>query len=164
MRILIILLVFCASSHNAIAQESFLRQVYAQAENDYNLGRIEQASTALIDNMKEFHGNLRQSSIRLLVLCWIGLDETEKAEEWTAKLLAEDPYYTASPQDPQRFIDLVENTKRGLTAKITTASSHAETLAEVPVPTTLITEDMIRNCGGQNLQEVLAAYVARHLQ
>lgn len=159
MRILIILLVFCASSHNAIAQESFLRQVYAQAENDYNLGRIEQASTALIDNMKEFHGNLRQSSIRLLVLCWIGLDETEKAEEWTAKLLAEDPYYTASPQDPQRFIDLVENTKRGLTAKITTASSHAETLAEVPVPTTLITEDMIRNCGGQNLQEVLAAYV-----
>lgn len=159
MRILIILLVFCASSHNSIAQESFLRQVYTQAENDYNLGRIEQASTALLDNMKEFHGNLRQSSIRLLVLCWIGLDETEKAEEWTAKLLAEDPYYTASPQDPQRFIALVENTKRGLTAKITTASSHAETLAEVPVPTTLITEDMIRNCGGQNLQEVLAAYV-----
>lgn len=159
MRILIILLFLCASSLNAIAQESFLRQVYTQAENDYNLGRIEQASTALLDNMKEFHGNLRQSSIRLLVLCWIGLDETEKAEEWTAKLLAEDPYYTASPQDPQRFIALVENTKRGLTAKITTASSHAETLAEVPVPTTLITEDMIRNCGGQNLQEVLAAYV-----
>ena len=159
MRILIILLFLCAASLNAIAQESFLRQVYTQAENDYNLGRIEQASTALLDNMKEFHGNLRQSSIRLLVLCWIGLDETEKAEEWTAKLLAEDPYYTASPQDPQRFIALVENTKRGLTAKITTASSHAETLAEVPVPTTLITEDMIRNCGGQNLQEVLAAYV-----
>ena len=54
---------------------------------------------------------------------------------------------------------MVENIKRGLTAKITTASSHAESLAEVPVPTTLITEDMIRNCGGQNLQEVLAAYV-----
>ena len=159
MRILIILLFLCASSLNAIAQESFLRQVYTQAENDYNLGRIEQASTALLNNMKAFQGNLRESSLRLLVLCWLGLDETEKAEEWTAKLLAEDPYYTASPQDPQRFIDLVENTKRGLTAKITTASSHAETLAEVPVPTTLITEDMIRNCGGQNLQEVLAAYV-----
>lgn len=159
MRILIILLFLCASSLNAIAQESFLRQVYTQAENDYNLGRIEQASTALLNNMKAFQGNLRESSLRLLVLCWLGLDETEKAEEWTAKLLAEDPYYTASPQDPQRFIALVENTKRGLTAKITTASSHAETLAEVPVPTTLITEDMIRNCGGQNLQEVLAAYV-----
>ena len=159
MRILIILLFLCASSLNAIAQESFLRQVYTQAENDYNLGRIEQASTALLNNMKAFQGNLRESSLRLLVLCWLGLDETEKAEEWTAKLLAEDPYYTASSQDPQRFIDLVENIKRGLTATITTASSHAESLAEVPVPTTLITEEMIHNCGGQNLQEVLAAYV-----
>ena len=159
MRILIILLILCASNLKAFAQESSLRQVYTQAENDYNLGRIEQASTALLDHMKAFQGNLRESSIRLLVLCWLGLDETEKAEEWTARLLAEDPYYTASSQDPQRFIDMVENIKRGLTAKITTASSHAETLAEVPVPTTLITEDMIRNCGGQNLQEVLAAYV-----
>ncbi len=159
MRILIILLFLCASSLNAIAQESFLRQVYTQAENDYNLGRIEQASTALLNNMKAFQGNLRESSLRLLVLCWLGLDETEKAEEWTAKLLAEDPYYTASSQDPQRFIDLVENIKRGLTVTITTASSHAESLAEVPVPTTLITEEMIHNCGGQNLQEVLAAYV-----
>ena len=159
MRILIILLILCASSLKALAQESSLRQIYTQAENDYNLGRIEQASTALLDHMKAFQGNLRESSIRLLVLCWLGLDETEKAEEWTARLLAEDPYYTASSQDPQRFIDMVEKTKRGLTAKITTASSHAESLAEVPVPTTLITEDMIRNCGGQNLQEVLAAYV-----
>ena len=159
MRILIILLILCASNLKAFAQESSLRQVYTQAENDYNLGRIEQASTALLDHMKAFQGNLRESSIRLLVLCWLGLDETEKAEEWTARLLTEDPYYTASSQDPQRFIDMVENIKRGLTAKITTASSHAETLAEVPVPTTLITEDMIRNCGGQNLQEVLAAYV-----
>ena len=159
MRILIILLILCASSLKAFAQESSLRQIYTQAENDYNLGRIEQASTALLDHMKAFQGNLRESSIRLLVLCWLGLDETEKAEEWTARLLAEDPYYTASSQDPQRFIDMVEKTKRGLTAKITTASSHAESLAEVPVPTTLITEDMIRNCGGQNLQEVLAAYV-----
>ena len=74
-------------------------------------------------------------------------------------MLSQDPYYTASSQDPQRFIDLVESIKLGLTAKITTASSQAETLAEVPVPTTLITEDMIRNCGAQNLQGVLAAYV-----
>ncbi len=159
MRILIILIILCASSLKALAQESSLRQIYTQAENDYNLGRIEQASTALLDHMKAFQGNLRESSIRMLVLCWLGLDETEKAEEWTARLLTEDPYYTASSQDPQRFIDMVENIKRGLTAKITTASSHAESLAEVPVPTTLITEDMIRNCGGQNLQEVLAAYV-----
>ncbi len=54
---------------------------------------------------------------------------------------------------------MVERIKAGRTATITTASSQAENLSEVPVPTTLITEEMIRNCGASNLQEVLAAYV-----
>ena len=140
-------------------QESTARQAYYQAESDYDIGRIEQALTILQDNIKGFSGNIQQSAYRLMALCWLSLDEEEKAEEWTRNLLSQDPYYTASSQDPQRFIDMVESIKLGLTAKITTASSQAETLAEVPVPTTLITEDMIRNCGGQNLQEVLAAYV-----
>ena len=140
-------------------QESATRQIYYQAESEYDVGRIEQALTILQDNIKKFSGNMQQSAYRLMALCWLGLDNNEKAEEWTRNLLSQDPYYTASSQDPQRFIDMVENIKLGLTAKITTASSQAETLDEVPVPTTLITEDMIRNCGGQNLQEVLAAYV-----
>lgn len=140
-------------------QENTTRQIYYQAESEYNVGRIEQALTILEDNIKKFSGNTQQSAYRLMALCWLGLDDNEKAEEWTRNLLSQDPYYTASSQDPQRFIDLVESIKLGLTAKITTASSQAETLAEVPVPTTLITEDMIRNCGARNLQEVLAAYV-----
>ena len=140
-------------------QENTTRQIYYQAESEYNIGRIEQALTILQDNIKKFSGNMQQSAYRLMALCWLGLDDNEKAEEWTRSLLSQDPYYTASSQDPQRFIDLVESIKLGLTAKITTASSQAETLAEVPVPTTLITEDMIRNCGAQNLQGVLAAYV-----
>ena len=140
-------------------QENTTRQIYYQAESEYNIGRIEQALTILQDNIKKFSGNMQQSAYRLMALCWLGLDDNEKAEEWTRNLLSQDPYYTASSQDPQRFIDLVESIKLGLTAKITTASSQAETLAEVPVPTTLITEDMIRNCGAQNLQGVLAAYV-----
>ena len=141
------------------AQESSVRQAYNQAENEYNIGRIEQAVALLQNDMNHFQGNLRQSAFRLLALCHLSLDDVEKAEEYTRKLLNEDPYYTASPQDPQRFIDMVENLRSGLTATITTASSQAENLNEVPVPTTLITDEMIRNCGGQNLQEVLAAYV-----
>ena len=140
-------------------QENTTRQIYYQAESEYDVGRIEQALTILQDNIKKFSGNMQQSAYRLMALCWLGLDDDEKAEEWTRNLLSQDPYYTASSQDPQRFIDLVESIKLGLTAKITTASSQAETLDEVPVPTTLITEDMIRNCGAQNLQGVLAAYV-----
>jgi iron complex outermembrane receptor protein len=54
---------------------------------------------------------------------------------------------------------MVEDVKSGRTATITTASSQAEVLAEVPVPTTLITEEMIRNSGARNLQEVLATFV-----
>lgn len=140
-------------------QENTTRQIYYQAESEYDIGRIEQALTILQDNIKTFSGNTQQSAYRLMALCWLGLDDNEKAEEATRTLLSQDPYYTASSQDPQRFIDLVESIKLGLTAKITTASSQAETLDEVPVPTTLITEDMIRNCGAQNLQQVLAAYV-----
>ena len=142
-----------------VGQENTTRQIYYQAESEYDIGRIEQALTILQDNIKTFSGNTQQSAYRLMALCWLGLDDNEKAEEATRTLLSQDPYYTASSQDPQRFIDLVESIKLGLTAKITTASSQAETLDEVPVPTTLITEDMIRNCGAQNLQQVLAAYV-----
>ena len=143
----------------SVSGQENIRQIYNQAESEYDIGRIEQAILLLQDNITAFQGNLKQSAYRLLALCWLGLDDTKKAEQATQSLLNADPYYTASPQDPQRFIDMVENLRSGLTAKVTTASSQAESLAEVPVPITLITEDMIRNCGGQNLQEVLATYV-----
>ena len=157
-RHLIIIIGFLLTTLSVSGQEN-IRQIYNQAESEYDIGRIEQAILLLQDNITDFQGNLKQSAYRLLALCWLGLDDTKKAEQATQSLLNADPYYTASPQDPQRFIDMVENLRSGLTAKVTTASSQAESLAEVPVPITLITEDMIRNCGGQNLQEVLATYV-----
>jgi len=169
-RFCFISIIICLSALSAQAQErlqagdgttgiSSVRQIYSQAESEYNIGRIEQAVTILQSNIDSFHGNLRQSAFRLMALCNLGLDNVEKAEEATRNLLNEDPYYTASPQDPQRFIDMVENLRSGITATITTASSQAENLNEVPVPTTLITEEMIRNSGARNLQEVLAIYV-----
>ncbi|MBO7130003.1 MAG: TonB-dependent receptor plug domain-containing protein, partial [Prevotella sp.] len=158
-RFYLITIIICLLVTSVQAQDNNARQIYNQAENEYAIGRIEQATTLLQDNMDNFHGNLRQSAFRLLALCHLGLDDIEKAEEDTRRLLNEDPYYTASPQDPLRFIDMVENLRSGLTATITTASSQAENLNEVPVPTTLITEEMIRNSGARNLQEVLSIYV-----
>lgn len=155
----LIIIMLLLTALTVSGQESTSRQIYNQAESEYAIGRIEQALAILQKNIKSFTGNTQQSAYRLMALCWLSLDEDEKAEQWTRNLLSQDPYYTASAQDPQRFIDMVESFKLGLTAKITTASNQAESLAEVPVPTTLITEDMIHNCGGQNLQEVLAAYV-----
>ena len=136
-----------------------MREVYVQAENDYRIGRVEEAREALLQNLTAFQGNLRQNALRLIAL--ISLDEYDvrQAEQYTARLLELNPYYSPSASDPSTFVSIVNNIKAGMTATITTASSQAESLTEAPVPTTLITEEMICNCGGRNLQEVLAAYV-----
>ena len=119
-RLYLIILMMLLTALTVRGQKSTARQAYYQAESDYDIGRIEQALTILQDNIKGFSGNIQQSAYRLMALCWLGLDDNEKAEEWTRSLLSQDPYYTASSQDPQRFIDLVESIKLGLTAKITT--------------------------------------------
>ena len=136
-----------------------MRELYAQAESDYQIGRIEQARDALLENLNTFHGNLRQNALRLIALSYLARFDIEQTEKYATLLLAQNPYYSPSSSDPETFADIVNSIKAGMTATITTASSQAETLAEVPVPTTLITADMIRNCGGRNLREVLAAYV-----
>lgn len=158
-RRLSIILLFTVFLLSAYAQNSSMRQIYDQAESDYQDGRIEQAVELLEDNIKSFPANLKVSVYRLLSLCNLALDKEMEAEQYATLMLREDPYYNSSLQDPLRFSELVSNIKVGLTATITTASAQSEDLREVPVPTTLITEEMIRDCGARNLQEVLACYV-----
>jgi len=136
-----------------------LREVYAQAEYDYKIGRVDEAREVLLQNLSAFQGNLRQNALRLIALICLDEYDVPQAEQYATKLLELNPYYSPSASDPSTFVGIVNNIKGGMTATITTASSQTESLAEAPVPTTLITEEMIRNCGGQNLQEVLAAYV-----
>ena len=135
------------------------RSFYIEAETAYSIGRLERVVELLDPNINSIKGTLKQSAYRLLALAKLGLDDNEAAERYVSLLLNENPYYSTIPEDPQRFIDMLEDLKRGMGGTITTASSQAESLAEVPVPTTLITEEMIRNSGARNLQEVLAAYV-----
>lgn len=139
--------------------ETRLRELLSQAENDYHIGRIEQARDVLLHNLAGFHGNLRQNALRLIALSYLARFDTEQTQQYATMMLQENPYYSPTASDPPAFADMVNDIKAGMTATITTASSQAESLAEVPVPTTLITEQMIRDCGGRNLQEVLAAYV-----
>ena len=144
----------------AMAQDdTAMRQIYTQAENDYNVGRIESARDLLLGHLSELRGTVRQSSLRLISLCFLARFDTQQAEHFAEMLIENDPYYTPSAQDPPAFADIIADIKAGLVNTVTTASSQAETLPEVPVPTTLITEEMIQNCGGRNLQEVLTAYV-----
>ena len=151
---------FTLHSSLCMAQnENRMRELLAQAENDYRIGRIEQARDALLHDLSGFHGNLRQNALRLIALSYLARFDMEKTQKYATLMLQENPYYTPSGSDPVTFADIVNDLKAGMTATITTASSQAESLAEVPVPTTLITEQMIHDCGGRNLQEVLAAYV-----
>ena len=136
-----------------------MREVFAQAESDFRIGRIEQARDTLMQHLSTFHGNLRQGALRLIALTYLARFDISQTERYVALLLDENPYYSPSAADPPTFADIVSNIKAGRTATITTASIQAESLAEVPVPATLITAEMIENSGARNLQEVLAAYV-----
>lgn len=156
---LIILLSCWVLALSAQDNQELQRRVYYEAEENYQLGLINEARQQLTDHIAHFEGTLQQSAYRLLALCCLGMDEEKGAEEYVSQLLMANPYYSPTAADPQRFIDMVERLKAGQSTTITTASSKAEKLSEVPVPTTLITEEMIRDCGGRNLQEVLAAYV-----
>lgn len=141
------------------AQNNDARLIYNEAESDYAIGRIEQARSLLEEHLTEFRGNLKESAYRLMSLCYLADDQQEEAEQYAMMLLQESPYYSVSAQDPKRFAEIIERIRAGLSATITTASSQAENMNEVPVPTTLITDEMIRISGARNLQEVLAAYV-----
>ena len=159
--LLVVLLTFRCSLFTASAQddETMMRDVYAQAENDYRIGRTEQARDLLLQHLKGFDGNLRQSALRLIALSYLESFDIKQTEHYASMILEQNPYYTVSAQDPPEFADIVNQIKAGMTATVTTASNISESLDEVPVPTTLITEEMIAASGGRNLQEVLAAYV-----
>ena len=159
---LFLLIIFIGCSFliaTAQSNDEKIRTIFQEAESEYEIGRIEQAQQLISENLKGFTGTIRQSALRLLSLCALGIDDNERARQYAQQLLDENPYFSTTAADPQRFVDIVESIKAGRTATITTASSQAESMSEVPVPTTLITQEMIRNSGARNLQEVLAAYV-----
>ena len=125
------------------------RRLYAEAESNYTIGRLDEARQSLSEHITDFSGDLLQSAYRLLALCSLGLDEDDDAERYALKLLQENPYYSTNTDDPQRFVDMVNRIKSGRNSTITTASSQAESLDESPVPVMLITEDMIRISGAR---------------
>ena len=156
---LIIFIGLCLSSLFANAQENVSRQIFNQAESEYNVGRIDQAIELLQDNMADFEGNLKQSAYRLLALCYLSEDRNEEAEFYAEQLVRMNNYYN-STDDPARFQDLISKLKEDIATTIITASSQREAVNESPVPITIITSEMIEELGyNKNLGQVLAAYV-----
>ena len=101
-----------------------MREVYAQAENAYRIGRIEQAREMLLQNLSTLQGNSRQSALRLIALTYMDDYDIPKAEQYVTLLLEQNPYYTPSSNDPATFVEIVNHIKAGMTPTITTASNR----------------------------------------
>lgn len=156
----IVFTLFLSLSGIANAQQTEMdkRQLFTQAEQEYQIGRIDSAIDMLGREISTYSGTLKVSAYRLLALCYLAQDDLAAANKYVDLLLKEDPYYSISINDPERLAELIRNKKEGKTTLVT-ASQQAETLEEVPVPVTLITEDMIKAIGARDLRDVLAAYV-----
>ena len=156
--------IFAASmmlmSLTASAQEKQdLRQVYTKAEEAYQIGQLDQAIELLEGNLNDFTGNLRQSALRLVSICYLAQDDKDTSEKYARSLLSINPYYT-SVQDPVRFEDMIALLKSGRSSTVTTASSQAESINEAPVPVTVITREMIDQLSNnKSLGQILATYV-----
>ena len=88
------------------AQEKDIRMIYDEAENEYSIGRFEEARDMLKVHLQDFKGSIRESAFRLLSLCYLADDHHAEAEHYAKMLLNESPYYTVSPQDPMRFAEM----------------------------------------------------------
>ena len=157
--IIYIVTVFLVPTSTQAQDNNSLRQVYAQAESDYQIGRLTQAIELLQAHLPDFQGNLKQNACRLIALCYLAEDSIALSENYASLLLKENPYYT-SGQDPIRFEEMINRLKTGSILTLTTASSHEESIKEAPVPVTIITRQMIDNLGnGKSLGQILAIYV-----
>lgn len=143
----------------AAQEKQDLRQVFEKAEEAYQIGQLDQAIEILERNLNDFTGNLRQSALRLVSICYLAQDDKDTSEQYARLLLSINPYYT-SVQDPIRFEDMIALLKSGRSSTVTTASSQAESINEAPVPVTVITREMIDQLSNnKSLGQILATYV-----
>ena len=135
------------------------RQIYEKAEEAYQIGQLDQAIELLEDNLSNFSGNLRQSALRLVSICYLAQDDKDTSEKYARMLLGINPYYLPV-QDPIRFEDMIAQLKSGRSSTVTTASSQAESINEAPVPVTVITREMIDQLSNnKSIGQILATYV-----
>lgn len=151
----LILTIAAALSLNANALDS--GTLFQNASRAYEVGNFEQVETMLSDKVETLDEKDRVQAYRLLALSCLYRDMPEKASQYAEMLLALDPFYTAYGDSP-RFADILARLKKG-SSTVTTASKMAESVEEVPVPVTLITQEMIKASGATRLQDILLLYV-----
>ncbi|WP_455630275.1 tetratricopeptide repeat protein, partial [Parabacteroides sp.] len=94
------------------------RQQFALAESEYQVGHIDSAIDMLNQHINTYSGTLKVSAYRLLALCSLAQDDLTNANKYVDLLLKEDPYYSISINDPERFAELIRNKKEGKTTLV----------------------------------------------
>lgn len=154
----IIALLFCLASSPIFAQYDSAEQILHRANTEYETGHFEEAVRLLESNIQLFDKAECVTVYRLMALCMLNEDKYEEAVNMTNKLLSINPYYVAY-QDNPRFVDIINELKKGYASNITTASQQSESIEEAPVPVTVITEEMLRNIGARTIKDAIIAYV-----
>lgn len=131
---------------------------YTEVLGFFENGMFDRCEAEMKHIIPSLKGMMKGNAYRVLTLCRLHVGDNNGAKHYAEQLLKYDPYFMPSLGDPQRFIDLI-NESKSKEAGITTASRQEETVDETPVPVTLITEEMIQLSGANNLQELLCLYV-----
>ena len=100
------------------AQNDDSRQLLTDAENAYQIGKIEEVMDILQGKVGSMNSALKLRAYRLLSLCALAIEQPEKAREYAIKMLSENPYYTPTVDYPPRFIDLVKDIKQRPRTKV----------------------------------------------
>ena len=82
----------CGYAQN-LKSETETRQLYLQAEQNYQIGRFSQVIDVIEPMINSLDEALRFSAFRLLSLCYLEKDDMVNAEKYARKLLAASPYY-----------------------------------------------------------------------
>lgn len=157
------LFILCLSAAPALAQQDDAPRtqdnlsLYGQAVEAFEFGEFELVDSLLRQVAPALKGEQQINAYRLLTLSNLNMDRPEEAEAFAASILSIDPYYTAYGDSP-RLTDLIAQLKNRKST-IWAASKLSETPEEVPVPVTLITEEMIHASGARTLNDILLYYV-----
>lgn len=150
-----ILSIVLAAAIQVNAQDSGV--LLQDATEAYEMGNFELMETVLADKVDYFDDEDQLQAYRLLALSCLFRDMPDEAGRYAEKILSLDPFYSAYGDSP-RFAALLSKLKKGRST-VTTASKMAESVEEVPVPVTLITQEMIKASGAAKLQDILMLYV-----
>ena len=105
--ILLLALLYATVGQAQVATQS--QSTYEEAEKEFQIGHIDQAIQLLDQHLQSYKGTLLVSAYRLLALCHLAQDNQQEATRYVSLLLKENPYYSVSLNDSERFADMVRN-------------------------------------------------------